>query len=388
MKTQWWARNSSRAMMIGAVAAVVSCSEVNSPPTVPLNDLRDLVVEMGYRSDMIVDHGEYFIVERDIMLRKSDLIRRAYGQANQWVEYGGVIVSQAEAASITVSLDSLDSGWQAAAESAMSYWSQTPGSRLNFTGVSGSADVRIVFRTLEWDDCTGDGTVHAVAPNPPAAGGQPGDIVVINANGANAGCYSAEQKRHLIQHELGHIIGFRHTNWQQREPGFPATQVASTPETDSESLMNGGIAVNGQFTVPTTNLSFYDNVATYTLWPEPLQLSVANVDGLAVVTLQGAKGALSADLQLETQHQELDDYGMQQYTDTFEPLTSWYYFGAPATFSNAEWTGYSVCGTPGSWSQPNERKLYWVAVHFPQGTRSTTVEAPIMNPGGWQVCYP
>lgn len=76
------------------------------------------------------------------------------------------------------------------------------------------------------------------------------------------------QKIFILTHELGHCLGFRHTNWaSDGEPSQPvgAYQISGTPTTDSQSIMNSGSAFSG---VPNwSGFSTYDVIAAQTLYP-------------------------------------------------------------------------------------------------------------------------
>ncbi len=55
------------------------------------------------------------------------------------------------------------------------------------------------------------------------------------------------QKTYNLVHELGHCIGFRHTNWYSLGEGsgsVGANQIPGSPTSDSNSVMNGGTALN------------------------------------------------------------------------------------------------------------------------------------------------
>lgn len=97
--------------------------------------------------------------------------------------------------------------------------------------------------------------------------GLPGTFVEINNNTANPMWnYSLSQRTWVLVHELGHIPGFRHTDWQPNgETCGPCLQVPGTPTSnvgDANSIMNshtGGL-VFGDF-------SDADKIAARVRWP-------------------------------------------------------------------------------------------------------------------------
>ncbi|WP_045114262.1 M57 family metalloprotease [Microscilla marina] len=97
------------------------------------------------------------------------------------------------------------------------------------------------------------------------SGGAPYKWVQMNSGVNNAGLQTA---RHITMHELGHCIGFRHTDWFNRSiscgqggsegQGFDgAINIPGTPTSyDAQSIMLscGGLGTPGEF-------SYYDNVS-------------------------------------------------------------------------------------------------------------------------------
>jgi hypothetical protein len=97
------------------------------------------------------------------------------------------------------------------------------------------------------------------------SGGAPYKWVQMNSGVNNAGMQTA---RHITMHELGHCIGFRHTDWFNRSiscgqgssegQGFDgAVHIPGTPTSDdAQSIMLscGGLGTPGEF-------SYYDNVS-------------------------------------------------------------------------------------------------------------------------------
>lgn len=91
----------------------------------------------------------------------------------------------------------------------------------------------------------------------PPGNGNPFETISFNID--NAYTTNDAKKRKVLTHELGHCIGFRHTNWQVLGESS-ATLIPETPSTDNNSLMNGGEC--GLEKV----LSVYDRIAVNELY--------------------------------------------------------------------------------------------------------------------------
>lgn len=82
--------------------------------------------------------------------------------------------------------------------------------------------------------------------------GNAGNRVTINTY---YGTLSASERLFALTHELGHTLGFTHTN------GTYGTLVNGTPETDPNSVMNS-------FVLPWNNFTPYDLLAVRTVYPK------------------------------------------------------------------------------------------------------------------------
>lgn len=70
--------------------------------------------------------------------------------------------------------------------------------------------------------------------------GNPGIDIIINTQYANASTSTASNKFYNMVNEIGHSMGFYHTN----EDGFGGSvHIPGTPTSDLASVMNGGTAL-------------------------------------------------------------------------------------------------------------------------------------------------
>lgn len=244
-----------------AIASVIVFSGCAKDSTAPASQYAAQIAALGFRSDMIQDRGDYLLVEGDIRIEKSSLAPAdALHPQFQWVTDS--LVGSSQVQNIFVDLGGLATQptWQTAARSALTEWNKLNCSSVHL--VEGTpAD--ITFGTVADPDPTLAARASFPLDAPPGSG-KPGPTIVVNTNYTSTPNTSSTKLRNMV-HEIGHTIGFRHTNWQARnEPVNPygANQVAGTPATDVASVMNGGTATSSW-----AGFSGYDTVASRVKYP-------------------------------------------------------------------------------------------------------------------------
>jgi hypothetical protein len=353
---------------LAAATLLAACSDAPTgaaPESGPT--LAQQVAALGFRADMIEDHGEYVVVEGDIRLSRTQLRAGADPMsadplAPRFQYRTHALVGSPAVNQIVVDLSGLASepGWAAAARDAMAAWNAVPSSYVRMVeGSPGNISVGT--------NCGLGSNVAAQASWP--SGGNPGPTIAVNP------CFGwtigHAQRVHNMVHEFGHTLGLRHTNWQALgEPTGTqgAVHVPGTPTgNDNGSVMNGGTALNSW-----AGFSGADLLATRTLYPLPLPAPWV-ASGNPVVQW-GALGATEYMVQL-VRWKEVRNQNYEVISSTYE------IFAVGTTAQNSIWdadrtyTGATTCQS-GSTSYYFQ---YDVQAVFPTGSTWGSVPAPVAN---------
>jgi len=200
------------------------------------------------------------LVEGDVIISKTSLGGSGEPRPQfQWTT--DVLVGSSQVQNITADLGGLASqpAWQTAARQALVEWNRVNCSSVRLVEASPGDITFSTFSTFP--------NVAAAASFPvdaPPGSGKPGPTIRVNVSYTGSPNNSSTKFRNMV-HEIGHTVGFRHTNWQsQGEPQSPpgANLVPGTPQTDAASVMNGGTATSSW-----SGFSTYDTVATRTRYP-------------------------------------------------------------------------------------------------------------------------
>ena len=384
--------------VVAGCAGDSTAPEVMQGPAVPplSADLRLALELVGLGGASALDYGGHLIVAGDIRVSRAqlDAALKAFREANhdgRPVQYSttNYVTSPGKIQTIKVDLAAITPypGWYNAAVAALAEWNAVPDSYVRF--VQGTpADISIV----PVPDNTGLAGYASWPEN-----GSPGDTVNLNTNfGPPGGATHLVLLRNVV-HELGHTIGFRHTNWNQVDSAtvwqscmspngdagtLGAVRLTGTPTSgnDAASVMNGCTA--GQ---SWSGFSTWDKYSVKLLYPIPAPTggSVTYGGGVPTLSWQPVVGATEYRIQ----------YGFEAWFTSIE--FGQYYTsggnGLAGTTSSTSFTDYleSFNGSTGwcyyyheywNFSEDENRHYYYVVeAVFPNGVSRAVVEAQVFE---------
>jgi predicted Zn-dependent protease len=232
--------------------------------------MKALLVRLGFAEKNIEDAGDYFIADKDIVISKQDLQDKLNGcdtdgesksgRKDQYALNGNGIVGWTKMGTTTYRIEGSvgwlpnSADWYTAIRQAVTNWNNVGEDNINIVETTGAADIVIYGNATAPISCLQDispGT-FAVAVYP--TNNNPGYAVSINGSGPAS---NLNGKITIMTHELGHCLGFRHSDWQNRvqtgvvetvnepngcgNPYYGANLLFNTPERDLGSIMISGV---------------------------------------------------------------------------------------------------------------------------------------------------
>src|SRR5688500_8806104 len=226
----------------------------------------EYIKKLGYKDSEIKDIGEDYLVDGDMLFSKKSQPDFSIFNGPKTEQYGtSSYVGYDKQTFVAIYVDPSAAAFSSEVADAVDLWNNVPNCRLNFQVIGSliGADIVVMMYNLASGECA-----RAYTP----MNGNPGSLIKLG-NGLFQ-FLPYDQRMAAIAHEIGHTIGFRHTNWiSLHEPQellddvgahADATHILGTPTGDDfNSIMNGFTCGES----PTT-LSNFDILAVQFLYPE------------------------------------------------------------------------------------------------------------------------
>jgi hypothetical protein len=229
---------------IATVGAIFSC-QTEDEQVKPPNEVSDEIVaqirDLGFRTDNVARVENGYLVEGDIVLHEHDLTRgktlTALRVASTEQYRTTNLVSSPRVIKISVA-STLGTAYIQATDEAIARYN-AEGLTLTFQRVTSGADIQIVKAGLF------EQFLFLASAGFPTADGKPYNTVKVSTYQMNSQPLST--KTSIIAHEIGHCIGFRHTDYMDR-----SYSCGGTPFDEGASDV-GAINIPGTPTGPDAN---------------------------------------------------------------------------------------------------------------------------------------
>ncbi|QNR85472.1 hypothetical protein H9N25_03035 [Pedobacter riviphilus] len=272
---------------------IYSCKKSESPVVAPEAkvDIDPTAVarikEMGFQTDGIKEFGSYYIVEGDILIAKESLAAtktsaKLTGSGGKIAQANTNNLLQGNLTNVIITTEDYDIRWHYAIREAVAAWNAVSNCRINlihsysqfYPPYTNSVTPTITIKKSNL------GTGAFGQGQFPTTSGTAGAILLVNpftnnvnSNGQDNGIpRSHEQDVYMLVHEIGHCLGFRHTDWKAEGTGgsavganpIPGTPNNGDPGNDPNSVMNSGrLGTSNTW----SSFSSYDVIAAQYLYP-------------------------------------------------------------------------------------------------------------------------
>jgi hypothetical protein len=215
-------------MIAGSFASCKKAALSDSNPALLSQDEKNLVASAGFNSNWAEKSSSGYLIEGDIYLTKAQLQTMAgvapthnfiVGDEEHYRTNNVVSTPASGTRNITVRLTTgFPSYYSTALDNALARYNSY-GLKINFTRVTSGGDIVITAADL---GTSGGGCILGRASGFPDASGNPSPgFTLSNSSCATTYINSVEKADEVIAHEMGHCIGFRHTDYKRRNSCGP-----------------------------------------------------------------------------------------------------------------------------------------------------------------------
>jgi hypothetical protein len=201
----------STSLLIASVVLIVACSKTKDVKPAFNDELKQQVAALGFNPEGIQEHPEGYLVEGDIVLTADDL-KNGHGERKSIIyaneeHYRTTRTVTGLPRNITVRVSStLPSSYVTALNTAISRYN-AQGLRITMSRVTSGGSIVI--------SAAPSGATYLASAGFPTSAGNPYSSVLVNRSYLDT--WNASTVASIIAHEIGHCIGFRHTDYMSRQ---------------------------------------------------------------------------------------------------------------------------------------------------------------------------
>lgn len=245
----------------------------------------------GFKTENIKDFKDFYLVENDMIFYKKSINDNSLNITAKNA-HADFLVGMNKVNNITLKIDvsiPQNSGWIEAVSTAVNEWNAIVDCRVNFIIIpTNSVENANVYVASDFGTLPNTTPLSAAIPG--NNGGNPGSQVKINLDYPNLSSLSVLKKKLAVMHELGHILGFVHTDGRltgevNASPGWIGIGETSIGE-DPTSLMNAALSPS------VIGFSSDDIKATKYIYPEIYSINDFIKYPTEGITVYGGSGTI------------------------------------------------------------------------------------------------
>jgi hypothetical protein len=203
-----------------ATSVLFSCNKNNSKPaketTVAVSaDVLKQISDLGFSTDEVRKQGDNYLVEGDILLTAANLSEASTSPNLRIAEneqYRTTNLVKSLPRTITVSISNLPTVYATATSNAVARYNAL-NLTIKFQIVSSGGNIQIIG----FNEGPSGGYITLGSSGFPTSAGDPYNQIQMNTNAQAYGTNpDVNYLTSVLQHEIGHCIGFRHTDYMNR----------------------------------------------------------------------------------------------------------------------------------------------------------------------------
>jgi len=217
------------AMLAVAISSCQKSATKSADPNALNPDEKSLVASAGFNSNWAEKRADGYLIEGDILLTKTQLEEMAgatptnnfiVADEEHYRTFNVVSTPASGVRTITVSLGAgFPAYYSTGLDNALARYNSLGDLKIVFQRVNSGGEIQITGANL---GTSGGGCILGQASGFPTASGNPSSGFTLSTSScATTYINSADKADEVMAHEIGHCIGFRHTDYKKRSSCGP-----------------------------------------------------------------------------------------------------------------------------------------------------------------------